>query len=106
MAAKGAHIVFTGRDMSKGKAVVASIIESTGNRNVEVMALDLSSLDSIRVFTDGFLSKYNALDILINNAGIMACPQWTTQDGFEMQFGTNHLGHFLLTNLQSLGFSP
>lgn len=99
MAAKGARIIFTGRDMEKGEAAVASIKASTGNDNIEVMSLDLASFASVRTFAEQFLAKYDAINILINNAGIMACPQWKTEDGYEMQFGTNHLGHFLLTNL-------
>lgn len=61
--------------------------------------LDLASLESIRDFAKRFIAMENRLDILINNAGIMACPKMLTKDGFEMQLGTNHLGHFLLTNL-------
>lgn len=99
MAAKGAHVILTGRNMPKAEAVVAKIKESTGNANVEAMEVELDSLASIHKFADAFLSKHKKLDILVNNAGVMACPFSKTQDGFEMQFGTNHVGHFLLTNL-------
>jgi NAD(P)-dependent dehydrogenase (short-subunit alcohol dehydrogenase family) len=99
LAAHGAAIVITARDMARGEQVVAEIIESTGNRAVEVMEMELGSLASIRRFAESFLAKHDRLDLLINNAGVMACPYMETQDGFEMQFGTNHLGHFLMTNL-------
>ena len=81
------------------EAVAESIRESTGNPKVEVEELELGSLKSIRAFADRFLKKHDRLNILINNAGVMACPQGTTEDGFEMQFGTNHIGHFLMTCL-------
>ena len=67
--------------------------------NVEIEELELGSIASIRAFADRFLAKHDRLDLLINNAGVMACPYATTSDGFEMQFGSNHLGHFLLTGL-------
>jgi NAD(P)-dependent dehydrogenase (short-subunit alcohol dehydrogenase family) len=67
--------------------------------SVEVMELDLASLDSVRRFAEAFLAKYDRLDGLVNNAGVMATPQGKTVDGFETQFGVNHLGHFLLTEL-------
>jgi len=63
------------------------------------MKLDLTSFTQIREFARNFLSSYSQLDVLINNAGVMACPLEYTVDGHEMQFGTNHLGHFLLTGL-------
>ncbi|XP_019624332.1 PREDICTED: retinol dehydrogenase 13-like, partial [Branchiostoma belcheri] len=76
-----------------------AIRKDTGNGNVVVEKLDLASLKSVREFAAKANGTESRLDILINNAGIMTCPQWKTEDGFEMQFGTNHLGHFLLTNL-------
>ncbi|MEE9432710.1 MAG: oxidoreductase [Sphingorhabdus sp.] len=99
MAAKGAHIIIPARDMAKGEEAAKNIKAATGNDNIEVMQMDLGSLDSIRAFAGAFLAKYDRIDLLINNAGVMACPFGKTSDGFEMQFGTNHVGHFLLTNL-------
>jgi NAD(P)-dependent dehydrogenase (short-subunit alcohol dehydrogenase family) len=87
----GAHVVLAVRDVAKGEGVAASF---TGDW--EVRALDLASLASVRAFAAGWSGD---VDILINNAGIMAVPQGKTVDGFELQFGTNHLGHFALTNL-------
>ncbi len=98
LAAHGAAVTLTARDMDRGEAVAADIRQSTGNQAVDAMELDLASLASVRAFTDAYLARYDALNILINNAGIMACPQDSTEDGFELQFGTNHLGHFLMTN--------
>ena len=97
LASKGAHVVITARDLVKGNAVAARIRESTGNNQIEVEELELDSLASIRAFADRFLARHPKLDILIDNAGVMACPFAKTADGFEMQFGTNHLGHFLMT---------
>jgi NAD(P)-dependent dehydrogenase (short-subunit alcohol dehydrogenase family) len=91
LAGAGAHVVLAVRDTAKGEAAAASIPGST-----EVRALDLASLDSIRAFASGWTSDAS---LLINNAGVMAPPLSRTADGFELQFGTNHLGHFALTNL-------
>lgn len=99
LAAHGAHVIITARDIPKGEAVVEGIRDSTGNRRVEVRSLELDSLASVRAFADAFLVQHPRLDLLINNAGVMACPFGKTKDGFEQQFGTNHLGHFLLTVL-------
>ncbi len=99
LAAKGAHVVLTARDVPKGEAVAAEIRTTTGNPRVEVEELELGSLASIRAFARRVLARHERLDILVNNAGVMACPQAKTADGFEMQFGTNHLGHFLVTCL-------
>jgi NAD(P)-dependent dehydrogenase (short-subunit alcohol dehydrogenase family) len=91
LARAGAHVVLAVRDTAKGERVAAPFAGDW-----EVRALDLASLDSVRAFAAGWSGD---LDILINNAGIMAVPQSKTVDGFESQFGTNHLGHFALTNL-------
>ena len=91
LAGARAHVVLAVRDTAKGEAAAASIPGST-----EVRALDLASLDSIRAFASGWTSD---VSLLINNAGVMAPPLSRTADGFELQFGTNHLGHFALTNL-------
>ncbi len=99
MAAKGAQIVIPVRDLSKGEAAAQEIRSATGNDNIEVMEMDLGSMESVRAFADAFLAKYDRINLLINNAGVMACPKAETADGLEMQFGTNHIGHFLMTNL-------
>jgi NAD(P)-dependent dehydrogenase (short-subunit alcohol dehydrogenase family) len=91
LAAKGARVVLAVRDVARGEAVAA---ELTGS--VEVRRLDLTDLESVRGFAAGW---DGALDVLVNNAGIMMVPAGVTVDGFELQFGTNHLGHFALTNL-------
>ncbi|MEZ5680605.1 MAG: SDR family NAD(P)-dependent oxidoreductase [Erythrobacter sp.] len=97
MAAKGAHIILSGRDATKLSAAADEIAEATGAK-VETLVCDLASLASIRHATDEANSRFDKIDLLINNAGVMACPLGHTADGFEMQFGTNHLGHFLFTN--------
>jgi len=99
LAAHGARVVLTARDVPKGEAAAEAIRKSTGNANVTVGELELDSLASIRAFAERFLAEHRALNLLINNAGVMACPFSRTHDGFELQFGTNHIGHFLLTNL-------
>jgi NAD(P)-dependent dehydrogenase (short-subunit alcohol dehydrogenase family) len=99
LASKGARVVLTARDVAKGEEVARGIRRSTGNDGVEVEDLELGSLASVRAFADRFLARHDALEILVNNAGVMACPHARTADGFELQFGTNHLGHFLLTGL-------
>jgi NAD(P)-dependent dehydrogenase (short-subunit alcohol dehydrogenase family) len=98
LAAHGAEVVITARDMVKGEAVSRELAAATG-ASVEVEELELGSLASVRAFAGRFLARHSELQILVNNAGIMACPPGTTADGFELQFGTNHLGHFLLTCL-------
>ena len=98
MAAKGAEVIITARKKEKAAEVVANIKKATGS-DIAVEELELGSFASIRAFADRFLKQYNKLNILINNAGVMACPQSKTEDGIEMQFGANYLGHFLMTNL-------
>jgi NAD(P)-dependent dehydrogenase (short-subunit alcohol dehydrogenase family) len=99
LAAKGARVVITARDMAKGEAALAEIRAHAPQASAELAQLDLASLDSIRAFADRFPSETapDGLDLLINNAGLMAPPRRTTADGFELQLGTNHLGHFALT---------
>jgi retinol dehydrogenase-13 len=87
------------RDLHKCEEARKEIILATRNKNVYCRELDLTSFSSIRSFVKRFKSEQNRLDVLINNAGVMRCPKQVTQEGFEMQVGTNHLGHFLLTNL-------
>ncbi|MFI2203588.1 oxidoreductase [Streptomyces sp. NPDC020192] len=91
LAGAGAHVVFAVRDLERGGAAAARVGGST-----EVRRLDLADLDSVREFAAGW---DRPLDLLINNAGVMMLPEQRTKQGFEMQFGTNHLGHFALTNL-------
>lgn len=96
---KGARVVLPVRDLAKGKAAAEQIYTTLPDADLEVMHCDLASLRSVRAFADLFLSKHKRVDLLINNAGVMASPLMRTEDGFEMQFGVCHLGHFLLTNL-------
>ena len=100
LAKKGATVVMACRNQAKGEAAVDVIRSEKPAGGVQVMALDLSSLASVRTFAAEFSAKFERLDLLINNAGVMALPKrFETEDGFEMQFGTNHLGHFALTGL-------
>jgi NAD(P)-dependent dehydrogenase (short-subunit alcohol dehydrogenase family) len=94
----GAKVYITARDTSKAETILQKISDSR-YRPIDVVELDLSSSDSIQEGVKKFLEKESKLNVLINNAGIMACPPRRTKDGFEMQFGTNHLGHFLLFQL-------
>lgn len=87
------------RDKSRGERALLDVVEKTGSKQVVLKILDLASLESIRKFADDINKSEPRLNILLNNAGVMMCPYMKTTDGFEMQFGTNHLGHFLLTNL-------
>ena len=99
LAAHGAAVTMAVRDPERGAAAAARIHASVPDAELEVRIVDLASLASVRTFADAFGREHDRLDLLINNAGIMACPLGYTVDGFELQFGTNHLGHFLLTNL-------
>lgn len=85
------------RNTTKGEAAKADLLQAVPDAKVELMQLDLGSLDSTRAFTDAFKQHHDRLDILMNNAGIMAIPRSETSDGFESQIGVNHLGHFALT---------
>ncbi|CAL8101832.1 unnamed protein product [Orchesella dallaii] len=100
-AQRDANVILACRDLEKAKEAVSWIRQKTTLGQLICMELDLSSLQSVRTFCKEFKSKYDRLDILINNAGVMVPPEKTkrTADGFEMHFGVNHLGHFLLTNL-------
>ena len=97
MAAKGAHVVLAGRDQAKLDSAVATIKREHADANLETIICDLGSLDSVRACGTEASERFEKIDLLINNAGVMACPFGKTADGFEMQFGTNHLGHFALT---------
>ena len=98
LAAHGAQVIITGRNIEKANSVADSISKSTG-MPVETEQLELGSSRSIRSFADRILQRQQEIDMLILNAGVMACPQAKTADGFELQFGGNHLGHFLVTGL-------
>ena len=99
LAGRNARVILAVRDVKKGEDAAQKIHQKYPQSQVTVMPLDLSDLISVRSFAQAFLAKYDYLNILINNAGVMALPARKTADGFEMQFGTNHLGHFALTGL-------
>lgn len=99
LAAKKAQVILAVRSVEKGEAALSEIRHQYPSAVVEVMRLDLSDLSSVRQFAADFQQRFKTLAILINNAGVMALPYYKTADGFEMQFGTNHLGHFALTGL-------
>eukprot|EP01116_Phalansterium_solitarium_P014587 TRINITY_DN32312_c0_g1_i1.p1 TRINITY_DN32312_c0_g1~~TRINITY_DN32312_c0_g1_i1.p1 ORF type:complete len:332 (-),score=46.53 TRINITY_DN32312_c0_g1_i1:52-981(-) len=99
VAKQGAHVIIAARSLERAQAAAEDITKITGNQKVEAMLLDLASLKSVREFAAAFLGRKLPLHVLINNAGVMATPYGTTVDGFETQFGTNHIGHFLLTSL-------
>lgn len=98
-AAKGAHVVLACRTRSKGEEALERIRAANPSAELTLESLDLASLASIRAFADRVRATLPSLDLLVNNAGIMAIPRQETADGFEMQMGTNHLGHFALTGL-------
>jgi NAD(P)-dependent dehydrogenase (short-subunit alcohol dehydrogenase family) len=97
LAERGARVVLAVRNMTKGIAAMGRIRAQHEHADVVVMELDLALLDSVKEFTAAFKRKFDRLDLLINNAGVMIPPYGRTADGFELQMGTNHLGHFALT---------
>jgi len=97
LAGKNASVVLAVRNVEKGEGVAEAIRKEHPSADVSVAQLDLSSLASVKDFADAFTSSHNRLDLLINNAGVMMCPYAKTAEGFEIQLGTNHLGHFALT---------
>jgi NAD(P)-dependent dehydrogenase (short-subunit alcohol dehydrogenase family) len=99
LAEHGAHVVLAVRNLDKGKDAATLISRRSPNASVALQELDLTSLDSIRTAADQLRSDHERIDLLINNAGVMYTPKSTTKDGFELQFGTNHLGHFAFTGL-------
>ena len=99
IARKGATVVMACRNLEKAEAAKVEVLREVPGAKLEVMQLDNASLASVRAFADAFKAKYDRLDILMNNAGVMAIPRQETEDGFEMQLGVNHLGHFALTGL-------
>lgn len=99
LASRGANLVLAVRDLAKGGHAAETVRAAAApNASVELREVDLASLKSVRACADGLLSEGKALNVLIANAGVMACPQGVTKDGFETQFGTNHLGHFVFVN--------
>ena len=98
LALRGARVVIAARDTAKGRAAAEAVREEQPDADVAVMELDLADLASVRRFTERFMREHPRLDLLIANAGVMATPPGKTADGFDMQFGTNHLGHFVLVN--------
>lgn len=99
LARKGAHVVLTSRDQAKGEHAMRTLRAELPQSSLELMLLDLAELSSVRDFAGAYVAGHERLDMLINNAGVMAIPYRETADGFEMQLGTNHLGHFALTGL-------
>ena len=99
LARAGARVVMGCRDGQRGETARAELLSQVPDAEVEVRPLDLASLTSVREFADRLQADVAALDVLVNNAGVMAIPRQLTDDGFERQFGTNHLGHFALTGL-------
>jgi NAD(P)-dependent dehydrogenase (short-subunit alcohol dehydrogenase family) len=99
LAAKGAHTVLAVRNLDKGNDAVARITAANPNATVTLQQLDLMSLDNVRKAADELRTNHPRIDLLINNAGVMYTDKGVTKDGFETQFGTNHLGHFALTGL-------
>eukprot|EP00434_Breviolum_minutum_P037963 symbB.v1.2.033662.t1/scaffold4214.1/size43011/4 len=99
MTAKGAQVILAGRSEGKGKEALEELLKRVPNAKAEFMKLDLGSMQSVKDFAAKFAAKSIPLHILLNNAGVMANPFTLTVDGLESQFGTNHVGHFLLTKL-------
>jgi NAD(P)-dependent dehydrogenase (short-subunit alcohol dehydrogenase family) len=99
LARAGVRVVIACRNVEKGASAARRIESAVPDAQVEVEALDLASLDSVRAFAERFRAEHGGLDLLINNAGVMAPPRSTTAEGFELQLGTNHLGHFALAAL-------
>ncbi|NKI43164.1 oxidoreductase [Streptomyces physcomitrii] len=97
LARRGARVVLACRSTERGEAAVELIRGAVPGAELELRALDLGSLESVREFAAGFVREHQRLDLLVNNAGVMALPHVLTKDGFESQFGVNHLGHFALT---------
>jgi NAD(P)-dependent dehydrogenase (short-subunit alcohol dehydrogenase family) len=96
---KNAHVVIGARDLAKATAAATQVRQYLPDASLEIHALDLGSLASVRAFAAEVLAEHDAIDLLFCNAGVMATPEGTTEDGFETQFGINHLGHVELTRL-------
>jgi NAD(P)-dependent dehydrogenase (short-subunit alcohol dehydrogenase family) len=99
LARQGATVVLACRDLSKGRAALDDIKAKTGSTELHLLQLDLASLKSVRAFAKAFTDKFPRLDVLLENAGVSTSKRQLTEDGFEMDFGVNHLGHFLLAEL-------
>lgn len=99
LAAKGAHVVMAVRDQEKAARAVDEVMAEAPDASVELVALDLASQASVRSAAERIRATHDQVDLLVNNAGLMATPQRRTEDGFELQFGVNHLGHWTLTAL-------
>ncbi|WP_124713637.1 SDR family NAD(P)-dependent oxidoreductase [Mycolicibacterium nivoides] len=99
LAARGAHVVIAVRNLDKGRQAVDRITAAVPKADLKLQQLDVGSLDSVRTTAGELKAAYPRIDLLINNAGVMYPPKQTTVDGFELQFGTNHLGAFALTGL-------
>jgi retinol dehydrogenase 14 len=99
LARRGATVIMACRSRKRGEEALAEARQKSGSGNIELMLCDLASLESIRSFAAEFTAQYPVLDVLINNAGVVAVKRQLTADGFELDLGVNHLGHFLLTNL-------
>ncbi len=99
MARRGGKVIMACRSRKRGEEALTEARRQSGSNDITVMLCDLASFQSIRSFAEEFLAEYPVLDVLINNAGVVTVKRELTTDGFEMDFGVNHLGHFLLTNL-------
>ena len=99
LASKGSNVVIACRSLKNGQEAVTKLLAENSEAKVSAMQLDLGSFSSIRQFASDYKASGKPLHLLINNAGVMACPRTLTSEGLEMQFGTNHVGHFLLTML-------
>ncbi|WP_136603889.1 SDR family oxidoreductase [Paenibacillus dokdonensis] len=99
LAKQGAEVVMVCRSEQRGQAALAEAIRQSGSERIHLMLCDLGRLSSIRAFALAFTERYSRLDVLLNNAGVVMIKRQETADGFEMDLGVNHLGHFLLTNL-------
>jgi NAD(P)-dependent dehydrogenase (short-subunit alcohol dehydrogenase family) len=107
LAAHGAHVIGAARDLAKAKAATEQVRADAGKGGgLELVELDLASLASVRACADALIADGRKFDLVIANAGVMACPFGKTADGFETQFGTNHLGHFVLVNRIASLFKP
>ena len=98
LARAGAHVVMAARDQDKAATARDDLLRTVPEASLEIVELDLASLASVRACADAIVAAHDKVDLLVNNAGLMAMPERRTADGFEMQFGVNHLGHWALTN--------